>query len=724
MVEISEGRLGAPVQFAPLPPFATAQDALRDALPVLDPPSRMTVTDAAEKYIRVQVQGAWQGFDRMVTPYMVEPSDMMQNRRFAAVIFAGPSQTGKTMMLQTTAMHAVACDQAPVLVVHMTQTDRDKWVEEKLDPMIQNSPELRDRLGKGRDDSTFGRKRFRGMRLLLGYPTPQTLSGGTYRTVLLTDYDHMPTVLGGKDNPEGSPFRMALQRVKTFLSRGGVLVESSPAWPVTDTTWRNPSDAPHMFPPVAHGVIGLYNQGTRARWYWECPDCHEEFEPRFDRLHYDASLSPAEAGDRAEMECPHCHVLINHRHKVELNRAALEGRGGWRHEAADGTPVSIEDPRVRRSEFASYALNGAAATFSRWSQLVSRFEEARRKAEALDDDSELAAFHYTEVGIPHRRIAAGDGEELSVQFLRDHSRDAVRGVAPSWTRFITVSVDVQGTYFPVQIMAWDAEGNSQIVDRFDLTQPPDDAPDAEPDEHGNRRRLMPARYAEDWAVLAPLAARVIPIAGAGYGLRPVGCVVDFQGEAGVSDNAEAFLKARRRASEGSTWYVSRGTGGWRVPFRAVHERPDRASKGKQARGIKILTMAVDRLKDTIMAGLSKAEGSGKGAVIIPSWLSEDDALEEFLGEERTSKGWRKKPGVVRNEHLDLCVQGRAVAEIKGLLKIRQDTPPAWAVGGPENSHAVSIEPSGEAAAAAANPQPAPAPAKPKRRARVRGRFMK
>ncbi|MBL3580772.1 phage terminase large subunit family protein, partial [Rhodovulum visakhapatnamense] len=209
--------------------------------------------------------------------YMVEPSDVTQSRIFKVVAFMGPSQSGKTMMLQTVSLHAVTCDQNPTLIVHMSRPERDKWVEEKLNQLICNSPEVYSRLGRGRDDDTFSRKRFRGMRLLIGYPTPQVLSGGTYKTVLLTDLDHMPLVLGGKDNPEGAPVRMAVQRIKSYLSRGCVLAESSPAFPVTDPSWQPDPATPHLLPPVKGGIARLYNDGTRARLYWECPDCGEEF---------------------------------------------------------------------------------------------------------------------------------------------------------------------------------------------------------------------------------------------------------------------------------------------------------------------------------------------------------------------------------------------------------------------------------------------------------------
>lgn len=398
----------------PLPAFVRAGDILADALPMLDPPSRISVTDAAERYLRVQKQGMWQAFDREAAPYLVEPSDMTQSRRFRGVGFMGPSQSGKTMMLQTAALHQVTSNQRPVLVVHMSKSDRDKWVEEKLDPIIYNSPEILERLGKGRDDSTFSRKRFKGMRLTLGYPTPQMLSGGTYAMVLLTDLDHHPLVLGARDNPEGTPIRMAMQRIKSFMSQGCVLAESSPAYPVEDPDWQPRAEEPHAFAPVEGGIAKYYNEGTRGRWYWECRDCGGEFEPRIDRLHYDASLSPWEAGEAAQMACPHCGSLVAFRHRAEMNRAALKGRGGWRHEGRDGALVDIESDQLRRTDVASYALNGAAATFSRWSEIVAHLEEARREFERSDDDTDLATVHYTEIGVPYRAQRKGDGEEITV----------------------------------------------------------------------------------------------------------------------------------------------------------------------------------------------------------------------------------------------------------------------------------------------------------------------
>ena len=690
MLENRDHALGQIMDLPPLPPHTKAREVLADCLPILDAPSRITPIECAQQNIRVEARGVWQNYDPEVTPYMVEPANTIQSRLYKGGAFVGPSQSGKTMALITTALHPVICDPSPTLVMHMDKPSRDRWVEESLNPVIQNSPEVYKRLGKGRDDDTFSRKRFLGMRLMLGYPTPQWLSSAKYKLVALTDYDHFPPELGvRKDAPEGSSFDMAKQRVKTFLSRGYVFAESTPAWPVTDPEWRASDQHPHELPPVKHGIVLLYNEGTRGRWYWECRECGELYEPTVERLEYDKTLSPIAAGETAIMVCPHCGGFVKAQHKNELNRAALAGRGGWLHETEDGSGlVPLDDSSIRGSEIASWALNGAAATFAKWSELISRRLVAEKALETLGDEVSLARYYYTDVGVPFCRKVDKTEGELSVQFLKDNLREAERGVAPSWARFVVISVDVQGSYFPVQITAFGEEGKAHVVDRFDLTQPPKGAPNRGSGDE--IRRLEPARYIEDWAVLDGLAQKVVPIEGAAYGLKPVHCIVDFHGEPGVSDNAEKFLKRRRKENEGHVWRVSRGEGKFKVPFRIKYAEPERGSGGKAARSIRILTMATDRLKDTLAVSMKRATG-GAGPFLLPSWMRENTALlQEFVAEQRTSDGWQKKPGQVRNEAIDLSVQARAGAEHKGLLRIDWSAPPEWALGGIQNAFAVAL----------------------------------
>lgn len=699
MVQMRDAAIGTVLDFAPLPPFTTPEEILADSLPLLEPPSRMSVTDCAERHIRVENNGVWGNFDRDTTPYLVEPADTTKSRLYRTSAFVGPAQSGKTFMLITVAGYSIVNEPGPVHIVHMSRGDAQAWVEENLNPTIRNSPMLLDRLGRGADDDTFSRKRFKGMRLTIGYPVASQLSGRKQLRVLMSDYDHFKQTLGRKDNPEGTPWGMALQRIKTYLSRGMVLLESTPAFEVTDPTWQPSEATPHMLPPVGAGIVLVYNDGTRGRWYWECRDCGHLYEPTFDRLHFDRKADPAEAGAGAEMQCPDCGSLIAHRHKTEMNRAALRGRGGWLHEGRKGQLVPLGDSSIRATDIASWSLEGTAATFSNWAQMVTKTLNAERKLADLGDSLPLRECYFLDRGRPYCPPPKDDDEDLNVTALKSDRGAVPKGRAPEWVRFVTVSVDVQGTYFVAMVTGWGIDGRRTVIDRFDLVNPPD----------AEGRKLDPGKYPGDWQVLEPLETQVWPVEGQAGGLRALSLAVDFQGARGVSDNAEKFWRARKRAGVVGRWFLSRGQGGFKQRDRVWYAAPERASSGKQKRGIKLLNMATDLLKDTVTAALVRPADE-PGAFPLPEWM-EDDHLGEFVAEERTEKGWTPKPGQKRNESLDLSVQAQAQAEHKGLRRINPEALPVWCVLGQDNPYWV---PDGSTPPASAAETPATDTQRPRR----------
>lgn len=694
----------------PLPPFAGIEGPLKAALASLRPARRMSVTECAERYMKVNANGRWVDFSRLVAPYMVEPADMMASRNWRELVFVGPARASKTLgLLQVGLAYCIMVDPSPIYITHMGQSKAKEWVDNEVAPMIRNSPELADRQGKGVGDKNIFSKRFvGGARLGVGWPTAENWAGRTSQFEFVTDLDRMKPDIDG----EGAPFALAAKRPETLGSRGMAVAESSPGYPVLKDDWVQRS--PHELPPC-DGIVGLYNGGTRGRWYWKCPDCADLFEPRIDRLHYDADLPPAQAGQAAQMVCPHCGGLIASDQKVLLNRQALQGLGGWLHETDDGELVRVEDPAIRAVSRLSYHLNGAAAAFASWATIVTRFEVAKRSAAVMGEERDMQVVVNTDIGLPFRPTLGEADGVLSLQKLRSALKPLTRGVAPEWVRFVTVSVDVQGHYFPVQVMGWGVDGTRCIIDRFDLSVVPPDAPAAAD------RVLDPGRHFEDWAVLADLHERIYPVEGSDFGLKPVALVVDFQGAPGVSDNAEKFLRARRKEGLGGVWFVSRGWGGFHHRSRVWYETPERASNGKRARSIKILNVAVDRLKDSTVAALGQQE-AGIGGYVLSDWLSEEQ-LTEFTAEYRTAKKWEKRRGMVRNESIDLSVQGLALAEYKGLNRINPDAPPIWATLGLQNIYAVPTPKSASARVAKASDGETTKTDKPARRRRVPARLF-
>lgn len=672
MVDIPDRKIGEAPELPPLPNYAQARDALRIALPSLLPSSRLSVVDAAEENMRVNSAGRWTAFDRAVTPYMVEPANMLTSRMYREWIFAGPARTGKTMVLQQAAAHTITSDPCVMHITHMTQGTAQAWVEEELEPMIRNSPALAERQGLGKSDRNIFSKRFRGgTKLTIGWPVVAQLSGRTIQKVLFTDYDRLPLDIGG----EGSAFSLGSARTVTLGSRGMTAAESSPGFPVKDPDWKPDSARPHMAPPC-DGILALYNEGTRARWYWDCPSCGSAFEPRFERLHYDKSLEPAAAGATAEMGCPHCGGLIQASHKAELNRA-----GYWLHETADGALVRIDDPAVRKTDRLSYWLDGAAAAFASWARLVSKYETALRTYEVLGDETALQTTVNTDHGHPYLARALSGADDLSLQDVKDRQKEMAQAVAPNWARFITVTADVQAGRFVVMVTAWGALGERAVIDRFDLHTPPPGAPRAE------ERGLDPSRYLEDWDALLPLLDTVYPVQGSDYGLRAKAVAVDSHGAPGVTERAYKFWRKRRRDGDANRWFLVRGHGGLRMSDRVWYKSPEYASKGRKAANVKLLNIATDKLKDAVAASLGR-EDSGADSLHIPAWMAADH-VAEFVAERRTPKGWEPKPGQKRNESLDLAVYALALAIHFGIERIDYDRPPAWARLDVGNENAVA-----------------------------------
>lgn len=667
-----------------LPPFRPIGDAVRAALPALAPPARVTVAEAAERR-NIESGGAWVEWSNDVAPYMVEPMEVVTSRRFNALIFAGPARCSKTeALILNPIAHAILASPRLVHVVHMTQQAAREFSIETLDKMLRHSPELRARLARGKGaDNTFDKRFTGGMRLTVGWPVVHQLSARSIPLVLITDFDRMPPDIDG----EGSAFALGRKRTEAHGTRGMTVCESSPGFPVLDETWSPAS--PHEAPPCG-GVLGLYNGGTRARWYWRCEDCSGEFEPTFDRLKYPDEGTAAERGAAAFMACPHCGSVIPPSEKARRNRA-----GRWLHESGDGTPVPLGDT-VRRTSIASYWLDGAAAAFAPWADIVARYLEAEAKFDRTGDEADLKTVVNVDLGRAYTPRSMSAAAGLSESRLRDGAADAEWRTAPRGTRFVTVAVDVQVGRFVVQAEAWGEGLERTLIDRFDIHSPPAGAP------RSGDRRIDPARYLEDWSVLLPLADRAYPVATEGVALKPVAIVVDAGGEQGVTPNAFDFYRAARRTHP-RRFRLVRGRGGDRVK-RAEEATPETAHKGKRhvARDVRIIWAGTDRLKDEVAASLLREE-EGARALHIPRGAP-SEVFAEYAAERKGAKGWEKKPGVRRNEALDLSVYSLALAIVLGAEAVDWRAAPPWARPARENGFAVPLGgPEGEAEVPAAKP---------------------
>ncbi len=652
----------------PPPQHAPIGALVSEALAALLPPRRIDPPGWAEseRMLRTPTySGRWRND---FAPYMVEPSRMTISRRYASLVFVGPARTVKTDALAlNTFGHRACCMPRDMLIVAPTKDAAREFSITKLDTFIRANPAVERRMlaGKGADN-IFDKRVTGGMRIRIGWPVIGQLSMVDIPDVILTDYDRFPDDVDG----EGSAFDLALKRTQTFGSLGMCIAESSPGRPVLDEEWTPAT--PHEAPP-ATGILGLYNPGTRGRWYWTCPQCEEAFQPLFERLAWETRDTPAESAKTVTVGCPHCGFPIPPTMKPELNRG-----GFWLHETSDGRVVPIDDPEVRDTDSVTYLMEGPAAAMQSLQQLVQRHLDAESEYSRTGDETRLKTTVNVDQGRPYVPRIRAIGEGLHAEALRALAQNYPMEIAPAGTRFVTVQVDVQASRFVVSVETWGEGLEHWLISRFDIVRPPGA-------EEG--RAIDPARYPGDWAALDGLLERSWPVAGSGHALMARALIVDSGGAPGVSANAYKWWRGKRKDGLAHRAFLGKGAGGLDRD-RAAYVAPEKVEGTRQKRrtDLRLVRIGTDPLKDEIAAALT-CKDPGPNAYHLPEALP-DAQLEEFCAEVRGPKGWGKKRQGMRNESLDLAVMAKALTIVLKAEKIDWANPPDWAQPVAVNSYRV------------------------------------
>ncbi|SQB66364.1 phage terminase large subunit [Citrobacter koseri] len=411
---------------------ATAAEVRKNTAGIIRAPRRMPVAEAVHKYMHVPVGvGNYVKWDPDLAPYVVEPMNCLVSREYDAVIFVGPARTGKTIgLIDGWVVYNIVCDPSDMLIVQMTEEKAREHSKKRLARTFRVSPEVAKRLSPLRNDNNVHDRTFlAGNYLKIGWPSINIMSSSDFKCVALTDYDRFPEDIDG----EGDGFTLASKRTTTFMSAGMTLVESSPGREITNTKWRRKS--PHEAPPTT-GILALYNRGDRRRWYWPCPHCGEYFQPAMEAMTgYRETPDPVKASEAAHIECPHCNGIITADKKRELN-----GKGVWLREGLVIDREGNITGEGRRSRIASFWMEGPAAAYQTWSQLVYKLLTAEQDYEATGSEETLRAVINTDWGRPYLPRAASEQRRADV--LMQRAEDYGNG----WCRPKSVSCWRQLTY--------------------------------------------------------------------------------------------------------------------------------------------------------------------------------------------------------------------------------------------------------------------------------------
>ncbi|MFO1081887.1 MAG: terminase gpA endonuclease subunit [Reyranellaceae bacterium] len=682
-------------------PLAKASEARAEVADILLPPPDIDVAQAAELYrVLHNPQGYSGPWRHALAPPLVGPMRALTDLRYDTVVFVAPAQSGKTELGLNFCLHSVRVDPADFQIVLPEKQQAEDFSERRLGRMVAASPELGSRL---RAESKFISV-FDQCMVNLSWPTSANASSKPVPRNWLDERDSMDDDV----DEEGDPVALYHKRSQTFGPRRKTLVTSSPKRAKVKGTPRPSS--PHEA-VTTHGVLALYNKGTRRLLYWPCVQCGHFFVTRVQDLQHPEGAKSDDERIPVLFACPACG-----RPHGEEDRHVLFARHVW---LADGETIA-EDGTVsgepRPTTVDSYRLFGPQAPFITLEELVRKRLAAEEVRQKTGSDSELRTFWNVDAGEVYEGHDAGNA--LSPEDLARSAADLRAGIVPSWAPLLVASIDVQSDRFEVMWSAFGKAEEAAIVDhtrivavRADGTAVTTGRGSGGAESSADLEACDPAGAAHHWrSLVGAVFDRALPLDGEPErGLRPAMVAIDTGGRAGSTEKAYAFARWLRRHRPDLMRRVMFLKGSpaanpvrvWRAQWdpRTAERKAGTTKRPLSRAGVDLWLLATDLLKDAVANRLRQAlKAKGRrieGALHVSRDLP-PALFEQLCAESRDEDGHWENERKVANEAWDLAVYCHAAWIRLGGERIDWERPPTFAVASKAAVEIVSGEPAAPA----------------------------
>jgi phage terminase large subunit GpA-like protein len=414
---------------------------------VLAPAEYLTPSQWAAKHLIVP-DGPYAGdfFNATLAPYLVEPLDAFADDiAVNKIVIRKSAQTGFTLLAIAAIGHMIDREPCRMMVVQPTDGALSEFNREKLQPAIEQSEPLLERVRpqttrSARGSTTYS-KRYPGGSLTLAIATSTAdLRSRTVKKVIKDEASEYPFDLDG----QGSPHAMITARYESFLAT---------------EDWKELN----ISTPVIKGdcyIDAEFEAGDQRYWHVPCPGCATEFiftfGPcfRFNRGYpYDAHYVTS---------C--CGAVIKH-----FQKNALVRRGRW--------VATHEGPGRHRS----YHFDALSSPFVPWDVIAQRFLEAK------DDTTKLKSFDNLTLGRAHEVRGDAPDHERLMTLREPYERRRI----PPACLLLTASADVQANAIYVEVVAYAPDKQSWVVEALVLDGDTDDP-------HGGAFRKLSQLYDVQW----------------------------------------------------------------------------------------------------------------------------------------------------------------------------------------------------------------------------------
>ena len=350
------------------------------------------------------------------TPFLRDIMDsLLPDSQWERVVFMKGSQVGATECGNNWVGYVIHLAPGPMLVVQPTETTAKRNSKQRIGPLIEDSPILRNlvRSPKSRDSgNTILAKEFLGGVLILaGANSAQSLRSMPARYLFLDEVDAYPPSV----DREGEPCDLAIARTSNFRRRK-ILIASTPT-----IAGRS-------------RIAKFFEQSDQNYFYVPCPRC-QQFIVLLPELLIWSEAHPGDAAYRCQ-ECD--REIYDHEKTVMLDR------GEWRSTAkGDGV--------TRGYHLSSYY---SPVGWLSWKQIL------RKRDAAMQSPEKLQAFYNTVLGLTW----ADQGEVPDVDRLYERRESYEIGEVPEGGLVLTAGVDIQVNRIEIEVVAWGRDRASWSVD--------------------------------------------------------------------------------------------------------------------------------------------------------------------------------------------------------------------------------------------------------------------
>ena len=281
---------------------AVAQIAIRASL-FWAPPPTTTVAEWAEahRYLSPEATAAYGKWRSR--PYQIEPMQAVSDPAIYRVVLKAATQMIKTSTCENTIGRYVDLDPCPILVIQPRKEDAQAFSEERLDPMIRDTPRLREKVYR---NSRKQKKLFRGGQVIVSSAgAAQNAAMRATRILICDEIDKY------RLTKEGNFLLLARKRLAEFRGRAKEIDACSP-------TYENSE------------IDRAYAQSDRREFFLPCPHCGFEqslMKKFYTQVRWDQTLQTLEA--QALSARYFCQNLECEKPWTEAERKLAIEKGRW-----------------------------------------------------------------------------------------------------------------------------------------------------------------------------------------------------------------------------------------------------------------------------------------------------------------------------------------------------------------------------------------------------------